>query len=250
MTSSDRALDIQGLVVTYGIIPALRGTNIRVEKGETVALIGPNGAGKTTLLRAVSGLATIEAGAIRTDGRDITRLLPWEIAGLGVAHVPQGRRCFGGLTVEENLTVGGYRLTLPRARLQMEAVYDAFPVLLSKRRQMAAELSGGQQQMLAIGRALMSTPGLLLLDEPSLGLSPVMVQEVIKTLASLVGRFGTAVLLAEQNTRLALRMSRRAYVLRGGRIVLEGESAAISGELRQALFGTLSRPDDPPRHHA
>jgi len=243
MTRNDIVLEVRALEVRYGIIPALRGVDIEVANGELVALVGPNGAGKTTLLRAISGLQLASAGAIRLDRTDITRLSPWEIATLGVAHVPQGRRVFPALSVEENLTVGGYRLPSREVRGRLETIYSTFPILVSKRRQMAAELSGGQQQMLVIGRALMLAPRLLLLDEPSLGLSPVIIQEMASTLRNLVTSFGTAILLAEQNTRLALKIAPRAYVIRAGKIVLEGESAVIAKDVQQAYLGTR-RPAD------
>jgi branched-chain amino acid transport system ATP-binding protein len=240
MTTSDHALRVEGVWVRYGVIPALQGVDLSVRPGEVVALVGPNGAGKTTLLRAISRLERVCEGRIEAAGTRLDGLPPWDVAARGVAHVPQGRRCFPALTVEENLEVGGYRLPLAQARVMRDAVFAAFPALVAKRRQLASELSGGQQQMLVIGRALMSSPKLLLLDEPSLGLAPVVVQELETTLADLTRTFGVAILLAEQRTSLALKVARRAHVIRAGKIVLAGESAAIAPDVRQAYLGSVA----------
>ncbi|WP_109793443.1 ABC transporter ATP-binding protein [Minwuia thermotolerans] len=237
MPSSELALEIQGLHARYGVIPAIRGVDLQVGRGELVTVVGPNGAGKTTLLRVLSGLHPPAEGKTSFFGRDTASLSSWQLAKLGIAHVPQGRRCFAGLTVEENLVVGGTRLSKREAARQMDGVFNTFPALHEKRRQWAEELSGGQQQMLAIGRALMSAPEVLLLDEPSLGLSPVLVQEMANTLRRLAREVDAAVLLAEQNTRLALKVSARAYVLRGGQVVLEGKSEKIADDVQKAYLG-------------
>ena len=247
MTSSDTALSVHALHVSYGVIPALRGVSIAVAKGGVTTVVGPNGAGKTTLLRSISGLEPCVSGEIRLSGEPVTGQKPWHLARKGIAHVPQGRRCFGGLTVEENLRIGAYRLPAARAAEQIDLVYGAFPVLREKRDQPSSQLSGGQQQMVAVGRALMSAPEVLLLDEPALGLSPLLVQELAKMLAQVAERFRLAILLAEQNTRLALRSASYAYVLRGGEIVLEGPSAEVAPQMQAAYFGHhgLAQPPAP-----
>jgi branched-chain amino acid transport system ATP-binding protein len=219
-------------------VPALRGIDLAIAAGEVVAVVGPNGAGKTTLLCAISGSVPVAAGTIAFNGADITGLPPWTIATQGIAHVPQGRRCFAALTVEENLILGGYRLAGNRQAAKLSEIYDMFPVLRTKRRDQAATLSGGQQQMLAIGRGLMSEPRLLLLDEPSLGLSPLLVQEMAQTLRRLADQVKVSIVLAEQNTRLALRVSSRAYVLQGGACVHQGASDEIAPNLHAAYLGS------------
>ena len=237
-TLSDPILNISDLWAHYGVIPAVRGVSMDVRQGELAALVGANGAGKSTLLRAVSGLVRPSAGRISFAGTEIGARNAWDIAALGIAHVPQGRRCFAALTVEENLRAGGYRQSAARTRERMDAVFAAFPVLLEKRGQRAETLSGGQQQMLAIGRALTGSPSLLMLDEPSLGLSPVMVQELANVLRKLVRDFSTAVLLVDQNSRLALKISERAYLMSMGGIVASGPSAEVAAVVQSTYLGS------------
>jgi len=241
MISHELVLAVERVSFSYGVVPALIDVNISIGRGEIVGLLGPNGAGKTTLLRIISGLLVPDAGIVKLSGQESSRLSPWAIAARGVAHVPQGRRCFSGLTVEDNLIVGGYRLPQTKALAQLETTYEVFPVLRDKRRQLAAELSGGQQQMLAIGRAIMSAPDLLLLDEPSLGLSPKLVQQMLATLLRLSEVLRAGILLVEQNTRLALSASKRAYVMRGGRILLDADSATVASEVKALYFGQTAR---------
>ncbi len=242
-TLSDPLLSISELWAHYGVIPAVRGVTMEVRQGELAALVGANGAGKSTLLRAVSGLVRPSAGRIGFAGAEIGARNAWDIAALGIAHVPQGRRCFAALTVEENLRAGGYRQTAARMRERMDAVYAAFPILAEKRRQFAETLSGGQQQMLAIGRALTSSPSLLMLDEPSLGLSPVMVQELANVLRTLARDFSTAVLLVEQNSRLALKISERAYLMSMGGIVASGPSTEVAAVVQRTYLGSAGAAD-------
>ena len=217
--------------------------SLEVRAGELVALIGANGAGKSTLLRAIAGLLGPAAGRVTLDGQDVTGRAPEAILRAGAALVPERRRIFGDLTVLDNLELGGY--ALPRGRefrrgleAGVDAAYTLFPVLRQRRRQLAGTLSGGEQQMLAIGRALMSRPRLLLCDEPSLGLAPLVVQEIMKLLARL-RETGTTILLVEQNARLALRFADRAYVLEVGRVALSGASADLlaNDQLKAAYLG-------------
>ena len=236
-SSSKPALEVADLSVSYGKAVALRGFSMTVAPGEVVAILGPNGAGKTTLLRAIGGALRASSGSIVSFGVELTRMTPWRIATHGVAVVPQGRRCFGSLSVEENLRIGGFHLDRASLRARLDEIEALFPVLRTKRAQDSATLSGGQQQMLAIGRALMSRPRLLLLDEPSLGLSPLLVQEMAETLRQLAGRFDVTIILAEQNTRLALRIASRAYVLQAGRCVREGPSASLASDLHATYLG-------------
>ena len=220
-------LETSGLQVAYGDAPALWDVSLEVGDGELVAVVGPNGSGKTTLINAIAGLLPVRGGTLRFGGEDLTRLAAHEVSSRGIAIVPEGRRLFTGMTVEENLEIGcyapGVRATL-RARL--EHVYAIFPLLRARRRQAAGTLSGGEQQMAAIGRALMAAPRLLLLDEPSLGLSPAIVDHVFEVIVEL-HRAGTAVLLVEQNVAKALAVADRAYVLSEGRIVSAGPPARL-----------------------
>jgi branched-chain amino acid transport system ATP-binding protein len=233
-------LTISGLSSRYGGIVALKGVDLRVEAGEVVTIIGPNGAGKSTLLKAIMGLVDRTATAITFEGRDISRLPPLEIVRRGVALVPEGRQVFGPMTVEENLLMGGFldrgRPAVVRERL--ESIYALFPVLRQRVRQLAETLSGGEQQMLAIARALMAGPRLLLVDELSLGLAPVVVHELYRKLMEL-HRQGVTIAMVEQNARLALRASDRAYVLSTGSVVLEGPAAALleNEAVRKAYLG-------------
>ena len=214
-------LEILELTASYGSIPALRGITLSVPDGHIVALIGANGAGKTTLMRAITGLNRPQAGKIIFANHEIQNLSTPEIMRRGLALSPEGRRIFPNLTVRENLVLGGYYSPEPRLRRDLEAIFLLFPRLAERLQQPAGTLSGGEQQMLALGRALMSRPKMLLLDEPSLGLAPLLVQEVFKTLAQ-INRRGTTVLLVEQNAVAALSLAHYSYVLETGRIILEG----------------------------
>ena len=218
-------LRVEGIDVLYGSVRALTGVSLTVEQGELVALLGPNGAGKTTTLRAISRLVPISRGAITVDGVGPLHLRsPEAIVRCGIVHVPEGRQIFPELTVEENLWVGAFtRRDRAGIRRDLEAVYERFPRLRERRHQLGGTLSGGEQQMLAIGRALMARPRLLLLDEPSMGLSPRLVEEVFEIIRSL-HRDGVAILLVEQNAHMALQIADRAYVLENGRIVLAGRA--------------------------
>jgi branched-chain amino acid transport system ATP-binding protein len=211
---------------------------LTVSDGEAVALIGANGAGKTSLLRAISGLITPASGQVSLDNRDITGAAPHLVARLGVAHIPEGRRVFGRMTVTENLLVGAESRGT-KAEASMERVYALFPRLLERGAQLAGTLSGGEQQMLAIGRALMGAPRFLLMDEPSLGLSPLLTQNVFKAIAQL-HQSGVALLIVEQNARQALRLASRGYVLRAGELQLEGPSGLLAADVRvqQMYLGT------------
>ena len=233
-------LTISGLSCRYGGIAALKGVDLAVREGELVTIIGPNGAGKSTLLKAIMGVVDRAAVAMTFDGHDIRAASPLEIVRLGVALVPEGRQVFGPMTVEENLVLGAYRDggRTPIVRERMAAVHALFPVLRDRARQIASTLSGGEQQMLAIGRALMAGPRLLLLDELSLGLAPVVVHELYRTIMALHRR-GMTILMVEQNARLALRASDRAYVLSTGSVVLEGRAQDLleDAAIRKAYLG-------------
>jgi branched-chain amino acid transport system ATP-binding protein len=240
-------LATEGLVVRYGAVEALRGVDVTVAEGEIVALIGANGAGKTTLLMAISGVAPPAAGRVLFDGAEIKGLPTHRIARAGIAHVPEGRRIFSRMTVEENLQMGAMGAPSAAETAERTRAYDLFPVLGERRRQRAGTLSGGEQQMLAIARALMSRPRVLLLDEPSLGLAPIMVKRIFAAIAAINAERGATVLLVEQNAFHALRLASRAYVLAQGRIVLSGPSAELARnpDVRSAyLEGGLTR-DEP-----
>ncbi len=222
------SLEINGLDVAYGRTPAVRGISIAVPVGQVVCLIGANGAGKTTTMRAISGLVRPRAGQIRFDGRDITGQAAHRIAAAGLRQVPEGRQCFAELTVAENLALGAY-LTPERAEIarQQERVLARFPRLRERLGQLAGSMSGGEQQMLAIGRALMGAPRLLLLDEPSMGLAPLFVEEIFAIIAALRAD-GTTILLVEQNASAALDVADFAYVLENGRVVLSGPASEVA----------------------
>jgi len=232
-------LTVEGLDVYYGAVHALKGVTLRAEQGEIVTLIGANGAGKTTLLRAISGLVPPRSGKVMFEGRDITRVPPHDIVGLGISQAPEGRMVFANLSVEDNLEMGAYRRK-DRAKIRedYDGMYALFPRLLERRRQTAGTLSGGEQQMLAIARSLMSRPRLLLLDEPSLGIAPILIREIMRTIREINGR-GVTVLLVEQNAHLALSIAGRGYVLETGRVHLEDQAAALlqNDEVRKAYLG-------------
>jgi branched-chain amino acid transport system ATP-binding protein len=232
-------LEVEALDVFYGAVHALKAVSLHAEPGEIVTLIGANGAGKTTLLRTISGLIRARAGKVRFDGRDLTRVPPHEIVGLGISQSPEGRMVFANLTVEDNLELGAYRRR-DRAGILADRgrVYSLFPRLLERRRQNAGTLSGGEQQMLAIGRALMSRPRLLLLDEPSLGLAPLLVREIFKTIVE-INRAGVTVLLVEQNAHMALTIAGRGYVLETGHVRLTDKAASLlqNDEVKRAYLG-------------
>ncbi len=235
-------LEIRGLEAAYGDVPALSGVTLRVGEGEIVALLGPNGAGKSTLLGCVAGLVRPRAGIISWDSENLLAVAPHLIVERGLAVVPEGRRLFGSMTVEDNLDLGAFS---PRARAarreSLERVFALFPDLRARRRQIVRALSGGQQQMVAVGRALMASPRLLMLDEPSLGIAPLLVRRILDALVE-INRAGVAVLLVEQNVRAALTLAHRAYILEGGRVVGEGEGAALlrDSHVRRAYLGPLA----------
>ncbi|MFN3333651.1 MAG: ABC transporter ATP-binding protein [Caldilinea sp.] len=231
-------LRIEELTVAYGGIEAVRGVSLDVGEGELVTIVGNNGAGKTTTLMAISGVAPIRSGRIVIDGAETTRLAPHDIVARGVAHCPEGRLVFGRLTVHENLRLGAYqRKDGANIRQDIDRVYALFPRLLERRSQLAGTLSGGEQQMLAIGRALMSRPRLLMLDEPSLGLAPLIVQRIFGVIRQLHAE-GVTILLVEQNAHLALTVADRAYVLETGEVRLSGPAKQLidNPEVRQAYL--------------
>ena len=233
-------LVLEGVDVAYGPVEALHGVSLEVRDGEIVTLVGSNGAGKSTTLRAVSGLVPVRAGRILLGGTPIQGLRADRIVGRGVAQAPEGRRIFARLTVLENLEMGAY-LVRERAQVAagLERVFALFPRLAERKAQMGGTLSGGEQQMLAIGRALMSRPRLLLLDEPSLGIAPILVQEIFREIARINREDGTPILLVEQNAHAALGVAHRAYVLETGRIVLEGDAKALRDhpQVKEAYLG-------------
>ena len=215
-------LKVENLEVAYGMIKAIKGVSFEVNEGEVIALIGANGAGKTTILHTVTGLLSPQAGSIVFEGVELTKIPAHKIVGMGMAHVPEGRRVFQELTVLENLKLGAFILNdKKRIESNLEYVYTHFPRLKERRGQVAGTLSGGEQQMLAMGRALMSNPKIILMDEPSMGLSPILVSEIFNIIKE-VSADGTTVLLVEQNAKKALSIANRAYVLETGKIVLGG----------------------------
>ena len=231
-------LEISNLHVYYGAIHALKGISLSVEAGEIVTLIGANGAGKSTTLRTLSGLLRPREGRVTLEGQDLTRLRPEEIVRLGLCHVPEGRRIFPNLTVRENLEMGAYTRRDSGVKDDMERILETFPRLRERITQVAGTLSGGEQQMLAMGRALMGRPRVLLLDEPSLGLAPFMIQEIFRIIRE-INAAGTTILLVEQNARMALAAARTGYVLETGRVVLQDTGAALldNPEVRKAYLG-------------
>ena len=232
-------LRLDGLEAGYGDMTAIRGVSLEVRQGEIVALIGSNGAGKTTTLRAICGLLPLRRGTVELDGRRISGHSPATVVAGGVAHVPEGRQLFPTMTVLENLELGARSAESRRLRGEtLERVFALFPLLAERRRQLAGTLSGGEQQMTAIGRALMARPRLLMLDEPSLGLAPVVVSSIFTNLGA-INRDGVTILLVEQNVLRALRLSHRAYVLENGTIALEGASQHLLADegIKRAYFG-------------
>ena len=232
-------LEVKDLSVYYGVIQALKGISFKVNEGEVIALIGANGAGKTTILHAVSGLLSPKAGSINFEGNDLTKTPAHEIVSMGMSHVPEGRRVFSQLTVFENLKLGAFtRKDSAEIEETLQSVYQRFPRLEERKKQYAGTLSGGEQQMLAMGRALMSRPKIILMDEPSMGLSPIMVTQIFDIIKS-ISASGTTVLLVEQNARKALSIADRGYVLETGRIVLEGRAGVLLDDdtIKKAYLG-------------
>lgn len=232
-------LKIDNLELNYGVIRALKGITMEVNEGEIVTLIGANGAGKSSTLKAISGIEKIKSGSITFLGENLNRKSAQDIVKLGISHVPEGRRIFPGLTVLENLEMGAYlRKDKDGIRQDLKMIYERFPILEARSKQDAATLSGGEQQMLAMGRALMSRPKLLLLDEPSMGLAPILVREIFSIIKD-IKQQGTTVLLVEQNARMALSIADRAYVMETGSIVLSGtgEELASSQDIQKAYLG-------------
>lgn len=232
-------LDVKDIKVFYGRAAALQGISLEIEEDGIIALLGANGAGKTTTLRAISGLKPIASGEIWFRGRRIDGMPPHKIAGLGVAHVPEGKRLFTDMTVLENLKMGAYLRHDTEVDRDLERIYRHFPILEERRQQRSGSLSGGEQQMLAIGRALMSQPKVLLLDEPSIGLSPLMVQEIAKVIMDLRQGGSLGIILVEQNARMAFRLVKKAYVLQTGSVVLAGDTEELmqNEEVRKAYLG-------------
>ena len=214
--------EINDMRIHYGKIEAVKGISMTLEKGQIVALIGANGAGKTTVLRAVSGLQKLSAGSITFNGQPIQNKAPHDIVAMGITHIPEGRRLFKLMTVEDNLRLGAFLLT-DRKEIDhgLETIYDQFPILREKRLQLSGELSGGQQQMVAMGRAMMARPSIILMDEPSLGLAPVIIDDIAKLILKLRDS-GVSIVLVEQNAHLALKLANNGYVMETGRIALEG----------------------------
>lgn len=231
-------LTVKGLSVHYGMIQAVHEVDFEVQQGEIVSLIGANGAGKTTILRTISGLNRASAGTIQFEGRELNKVVPQKIVQAGISQVPEGRHIFPGLTVQENLEMGAFLRKDKKISDDYEQVYRKFPILKERLQQDAATLSGGEQQMLAMGRALMSKPKLLLLDEPSMGLAPIFIKEIFSIIQEINAQ-GTTVLLIEQNAKMALSIAHRGYVLETGRVVLSGTGAELlaSEEVKKAYLG-------------
>ena len=232
-------LSLSGVSASYGSVPAVADISIEVGEGEAVGLLGANGAGKSTTLRAISGLVRLTGGKISFLGKDISALPPYKVTELGIAHVPEGRQVFPEMTVQENLEIGAY---VPKAKLErsrtLELVYSIFPRLADRKKQLAGTMSGGEQQMLAVGRGLMLKPRLLMLDEPSLGLAPVMTDVTFEKIGE-IHKMGTAILLVEQNVSRALSLVQRAYVLESGTVTMQGTSAELANnkQVQAAYLG-------------
>jgi branched-chain amino acid transport system ATP-binding protein len=232
-------LEVKDLQVYYGVIQAIKGVSFEVNKGEVIALIGANGAGKTTILHTITGLLTPKSGSVLFEGQDITKVPGHKIVSMGMAHVPEGRRVFSNLTVLQNLKLGAYtRKDKREIEDTLQMVYSRFPRLEERKNQIAGTLSGGEQQMLAMGRALMSHPQIILMDEPSMGLSPIFVNEIFDIIKE-VSQSGTTVLLVEQNAKKALSIADRAYVLETGKIALEGKASELlnNDSVKKAYLG-------------
>jgi branched-chain amino acid transport system ATP-binding protein len=231
-------LEVEEIHAHYGSIEALKGVSLTVEEGEVVTLIGSNGAGKSTTLRAISGLTPASAGRVTMDGKEITRVPAHEIVSHGIALVPEGRHCFPRMSVRENLDLGAHRRSGPSVIEDLERVYELFPRLQERERQKAGTMSGGEQQMLAIGRAMMARPRLLMLDEPSMGIAPILVQRIYETIAE-INRAGVTILLVEQNANYALDIATRGYVLETGRVAIANNSTELRGdpEVQKAYLG-------------
>jgi branched-chain amino acid transport system ATP-binding protein len=231
-------LEVEDIHTYYGNIEALKGVSLEVNDGEIVTLIGSNGAGKSTTLRSISGLTPPRKGAIRFEGRDIALMAPQEIVRLGILQSPEGRHCFQRMSVRENLELGAYLRRDKEIRTDMDRVFDLFPRLLERERQKAGTMSGGEQQMLAMGRALMGRPKLLLLDEPSMGIAPILVERIYQTIVE-INKQGTTILLVEQNANYALGVSHRAYVLETGVVALADDSASLreNPDVQKAYLG-------------
>ncbi len=232
-------LEVKNIEVYYGVIQAIKGISFEVNEGEVIALIGANGAGKTTTLQTITGMLSPKSGEVLFEGTDITKIPGHKIVSMGMAHVPEGRRVFAQLSVLENLKLGAYtRKDKNEVEETLESIYKSFPRLYERKNQMAGTLSGGEQQMLAMGRALMSKPRLICMDEPSMGLSPILVDEIFKIISD-ISAAGTTVLLVEQNAKKALSIADRAYVLETGNIVLEGKASELlnNEEIKKAYLG-------------
>lgn len=237
MSENSNLLEIKDLHVSYGAIKAIKGIDLHVKKGEVVAILGANGAGKTTTLRTISGLLRSNQGQILFDGKDITKTAAHKIVELGMSHSPEGRRVFGTLSTEENLLMGAYVLKAHDSK-KLDWIYEILPRLKERRKQLAGTLSGGEQQMLAIGRSIMNNPKLLILDEPSLGLAPVLVKVIFKAIKE-ISKSGVTVLIVEQNAKAALKLADRGYVLELGKISYEGSSEELlnSETIQEAYLG-------------
>ncbi len=221
-------IEIKNLTAGYGMVKVLRDINIAVQDGECVGIVGPNGAGKSTLFRAISGVAKTMQGEIVLNGKNITGHSPWNVAKLGIAHVPEGRLLFGTMTVEENIQIAMDSVAYPKAKQagQYEMVYDLFPILKEKRKQKAGDLSGGQQQMVAVARGMVVSPKILLLDEPSLGLAPIVTQEICAAVEKLKGS-NMSIIVADQNASMVMKMASRVYILAEGTVVIDGPSEEL-----------------------
>jgi len=236
-------LAVENLTVAYGAVEALKGVSLEIREGEVVAVLGANGAGKTTLLKAISGLIPIKSGTIRLKGEDLSKHLAYRLAGMGVVHIPEGRKVFSTLSVAENLDIGSYGIrgqaTAKELQQGLDWVYELFPRLKERRKQLAGTLSGGEQQMLAIGRGLVARPKVLLLDEPSLGLAPILVQEIFRVIRQIHEEERVTILLVEQNARKALGIADYGYILEIGRIAIEDTAAALrdNEQVRAAYLG-------------
>ena len=232
-------LEVKDLKVNYGMIQAIKGLSFHVNEGEVIALIGANGAGKTTILHTITGLLSPKGGSVEFEGVDISKIAAHKIVSMGMAHVPEGRRVFANLSVLQNLKMGAFtRNDKKEMEDTLEMIYERFPRLKERQNQMAGTLSGGEQQMLAMGRALMSHPKIILMDEPSMGLSPIYVNEIFKIIED-VSKSGTTVLLVEQNAKKALSIANRAYVLETGKIIMDGDASALMNDdaVKKAYLG-------------